>query len=237
MNRFKLHRIGLAAVFLALLLAMSGCVVAPARPAGGVAVQYDYYYYPDADVYYSISTGFYYYYSRGAWLRVRTLPRHYRLNPRHRVRIEAPRHRPYQHHREHRRTYRPQPRNDRNRERNHNRYPEPYPDRDRGRYGNHDRYPGGNHGRDERRNHNGQPGGMPGPDTRGPHRNGSPTERGNRTPRDSNTGRYQRHVKPSNKTYRNGRRENGNQKGKKDDKNGKNQKDDDNSKGLRPAYR
>lgn len=97
-----------------LALAVTGCVVVPAHErydSGGAVVEVsDYYYYPDIQVYYSISTGYYFYRSGGIWVRARMLPRRYILNPRSRVRIRAPRHRPYEHFPDHQRMYREQPR-------------------------------------------------------------------------------------------------------------------------------
>jgi hypothetical protein len=116
-------RSGLVALALGPILAitLSACVVVPAHrpyPGGAVTVDYgEYYYYPNAQVYYSISTGYYFYLSGGVWLRTRILPRRYYLNPRYRVRVRAPRHRPYDRFREHQRRY-PNPhegRDDRNR--------------------------------------------------------------------------------------------------------------------------
>ncbi len=97
-----------------LALAVAGCVVVPAHerygPGGAVVEESDYYYYPDIEVYYSISTGYYFYRSGGVWVHARTLPRRYFLDPRYRVRIQAPRHRPYEHFPDHERLYRVQPR-------------------------------------------------------------------------------------------------------------------------------
>jgi hypothetical protein len=49
---------------------------------------FDYYYYPYSRVYFSISTGYYYYPDGDRWFKVRTLPRHYYLDPRERVVIK-----------------------------------------------------------------------------------------------------------------------------------------------------
>ena len=67
--------------------------------------RYDYYYYPDVNVYYGISTGFYYYFFRNRWIRARRLPRHIVLVPRYRRPIFVGRPRPYRFNREHRRRY------------------------------------------------------------------------------------------------------------------------------------
>lgn len=66
-----------------------------------------YYYYPDVQVYFHYSSGFYFYFDNGLWLRTRILPRHYILNPRARVHLHIKNHKPYIFHREHRQKYRP----------------------------------------------------------------------------------------------------------------------------------
>lgn len=49
---------------------------------------YDYYYYPDSNVYFHIYSGYYYYPYGGRWRRSRTLPRHFQLNPALRRRLQ-----------------------------------------------------------------------------------------------------------------------------------------------------
>ena len=84
-------------------LGLAGCVSydtyppAPARPYPGP--YYDYWYYPDVNVYFGIATGYYWYYGRNRWYRVRKLPPRYRLRrdrdryqPKHPPK-EQPRHR------------------------------------------------------------------------------------------------------------------------------------------------
>lgn len=91
-----------------------------------VPPRYEYYYYPQADVYFHIYTGWYYYRSDGIWWRSRHLPLNIRLSPRYRRLVvvkEAPPYRRYPQHRESYpppRNWRPDPRRDRE-EREHNR--------------------------------------------------------------------------------------------------------------------
>lgn len=80
----------------------------------------DFYFYPNVGVYFSIRSGDYYYRPHGHWTRVRTLPSHIHLQPRHRVKLRLDRDRPYRHYDDHRSRYR-----DRNRDWDR--------DRDRGR--------------------------------------------------------------------------------------------------------
>ena len=70
---------------------------------------YDYFYYPYWSVYFHISTGYYHYYDGRGWLRVRTLPPRYILDPSDRVRIKINSDRPYIAHNKHRATYTPRP--------------------------------------------------------------------------------------------------------------------------------
>jgi len=66
---------------------------------------YDYYYYPDVNVYFHIHTGYFYHQDGGAWRRSRSLPRHIHLSRRHRRRVSIRGQRPYDRNREHRRRY------------------------------------------------------------------------------------------------------------------------------------
>lgn len=65
---------------------LSGCVVADGRYGSGPyrAPFADYYYYPSTNVYFHRPTGYYYYRDRTDWRRVRSLPRHVRLDERER---------------------------------------------------------------------------------------------------------------------------------------------------------
>lgn len=81
---------------------------------------FDYYYYPYSRVYFSISTGYYYYPDGDRWIKVRTLPPRYYLDRRDRVTLKIKSNvRPYMYHHQHRVRYAPRPnyRVDRNRDR------------------------------------------------------------------------------------------------------------------------
>ena len=104
-----------AAAALALSLAggLAACTVQPYRhgPPPPVYVQgwypYDYFYYPGAQVYFNISTGYYWYPDRGRWVRSYQLPPRLVVLPRDRVRIRVDRDEPWRHHQEHVQQYRP----------------------------------------------------------------------------------------------------------------------------------
>ncbi|MCP8687091.1 hypothetical protein [Marinobacterium sedimentorum] len=100
--------------------ALAGCAYAPYHNGGAVR-DYDYgyndsgfndrdyddfYYYPSLGIYFNISSGYYYYQDEHRWVRTRTLPRHYRLHPDHRVRMKAHRDQPYRDYQKHSQTYR-----------------------------------------------------------------------------------------------------------------------------------
>ncbi|MFC6671792.1 hypothetical protein [Marinobacterium aestuariivivens] len=65
----------------------------------------DFYFYPNVGVYFSIRSGDYWYRPHGHWTRVRTLPSHIHLQPRHRVKLRLDHDRPYRHYDDHRRRY------------------------------------------------------------------------------------------------------------------------------------
>ena len=81
---------------------------------------FDYYYYPYSRIYFSISTGFYYYPDGNNWIKTRTLPSRYYIDPRDRVTLKIKTNdQPYLWHNEHkvRYTARPNYRIDKNRDR------------------------------------------------------------------------------------------------------------------------
>lgn len=81
---------------------------------------FDYYYYPYSRVYFSVTTGYYYYPGRERWIKVRTLPPRYYLDRRDRVTLKIKSNdKPYLMHHQHRARYAPRPqyRVDRNRDR------------------------------------------------------------------------------------------------------------------------
>ena len=66
---------------------------------------YDYYYYPNVDVYFDLSLGYYYYRSSKHWARVRVLPKHFYLDHRYRKSLHMEHKTPYVKHPEHRKKY------------------------------------------------------------------------------------------------------------------------------------
>ncbi len=107
-----------------MLGAFTGCsndntVVRAASPAP-YYYPYDYYYYPYSRVYFSISTGYYYYPDGTNWIKVRVLPSRFYLDTRDRVTVKIKSNdRPYVYHNAHRQRYVPRPtyRVDRSRDR------------------------------------------------------------------------------------------------------------------------
>ena len=96
----------------AVLPGLPGCVGPPyaGPPPRGYPPWYDdYYYYPHVGVYFHIYSGHYWYRHGPRWRRVRRLPPHIRLHPRHRVHLRVPGEHPYRRHDEHRRRYPPPP--------------------------------------------------------------------------------------------------------------------------------
>ena len=96
------------------LLATSGCSNNGYRSAPPVYkpvyyYPYDYYYYPSMSVYFHISSGYYYYRDGRSWLRVRTLPPRFYLDPVDRIRLVVKSDRPYINHEQHRLRYTPRP--------------------------------------------------------------------------------------------------------------------------------
>lgn len=66
---------------------------------------YDYYYYPDVNVYFHLRSGYYYYPRNGVWIRSRDLPDHYHLKPAFRRRLVIRHPNPYEHNVDHRREW------------------------------------------------------------------------------------------------------------------------------------
>lgn len=130
-SRIRLLVGGLASV---VLPGLPGCIGPPydGPPPPRPHYHPDYYYYPYADVYFHLYTGWYFYRDRNVWHRVRRLPPRIHLDPRRRHSLRIPEGKPWRRHDEHRRKYpaRP-PRRRRNpdadreeRERNRRRYDE-----------------------------------------------------------------------------------------------------------------
>lgn len=108
-------RIALTTVVMVTAIALAGCATraGPDRhyshyrtPA---PVWYDYYYYPDQQVYFEISSGYYWLHDHDRWQRVRYLPSHLRLHEHERVHIRLDTDRPHRHAAEHRERYRHRP--------------------------------------------------------------------------------------------------------------------------------
>lgn len=66
---------------------------------------YEYYYYPEANVYFHIGSGYYYFPRYGVWIRSRSLPDHFHLRPDLRRRLVIRHPRPYELNPEHRREW------------------------------------------------------------------------------------------------------------------------------------
>lgn len=108
-NRFKLPA---AAWLLALTMLLPACVAdvygpGPYTQPQNPAYYYDYSYYPNSGVYFNYYSGYYYYRSNNARMRVRTLPPHVYLGSRVALRIKSDR--PYTYYNVHRQRYRPSP--------------------------------------------------------------------------------------------------------------------------------
>ena len=86
--------------------ALTACVAYPYRgqpaPYASAPYYYDYYYYPQADVYFQLYTGEYYYRSGGGWRRSRSLPDNIYLDRRYREQLRIPDKTPYAHDRDRR---------------------------------------------------------------------------------------------------------------------------------------
>lgn len=101
----------------ALALATTGCVVAVRDHGGGVAVVetaetetiylheghpgaviHDYYYYPDAEVYFDPGLSLWFWYDGRIWARGRHLPRHYQVDEGHRRHFRSDAVRPHELH-------------------------------------------------------------------------------------------------------------------------------------------
>jgi len=75
------------------------------------ASRWDYYYYPDEEVYYNSSTGYYFYLDNGVWMSSITLPSRFILDHGYRYQIRIQNERPYVYHKQHREKYHPRHKN------------------------------------------------------------------------------------------------------------------------------
>ncbi len=109
MHRRQFLRLLSGKAAVALGFGLAGCTDYGDYPSRRVSPHpdsyYEYYYYPDVNVYFHIHTGFYYYHHGGVWHRSRRLPSHFRLKRHHRRRLYIRGPRPHDRNREHRREY------------------------------------------------------------------------------------------------------------------------------------
>ena len=104
----------LVPVFTAASFILTGCVYdpvyyGPPPHAHYHPYYYDYYYYPSARVYFQFSTGYYFYFTNGHWVRARALPSHIHIDPHDRVQLRIDSDKPYSRQSEHRKQYSPRP--------------------------------------------------------------------------------------------------------------------------------
>ena len=92
-----------SAILAALLLFISGCVVAE-RPGGRYSERY--YYYPDHEIYFYPRVAEYYWFERGDWRHGPKPPPRFVLRDRDRVRIDSD-HEPHNDHERNRKSYPP----------------------------------------------------------------------------------------------------------------------------------
>jgi hypothetical protein len=86
-----------------LVLALDACAVKTYPPAPFLDYPnyyYDYYYYPNVDVYYHLFSGDYFYRRNNSWYRTRSLPPNVWLNQRYRFQLHTKTDRPYEHDKE-----------------------------------------------------------------------------------------------------------------------------------------
>lgn len=109
MDRRDFLRISLVSFVGLLGAGLGGCTSYPHGPSHRERRpprrDYEYYYYPEANVYFHIVTGYYYFPYHGRWYRSQTLPSHFHLTRRYRKRIFIEEARPYQRNHEHREKY------------------------------------------------------------------------------------------------------------------------------------
>jgi len=101
---------------ISIILGLSSCVVydrpygpgygRPVPPAAGV-VYYDYWYYPDAQVYFDVNRRVYFYFSNQRWVETRVLPTYWQSKLHNYVPIHSQHQRPYIEYKEHSHKYPP----------------------------------------------------------------------------------------------------------------------------------
>lgn len=140
-----IRRLSGAFLVVSLVLGITGCDddvrVKSTSYGSSYYAPYDYYYYPYSRVYFNISTGYYFYHDHDRWRRTRTLPRHYRLDHRDRVKIRVKsKDRPYIRYNEHRAKYGPRKRFDRDKHYYRDKERNKYKDRSKTKIKSHDYY-------------------------------------------------------------------------------------------------
>lgn len=104
----------LFSIFTSLSIFLTACVYDPVYYGPPSYTQYhpyyyDYYFYPTARVYFQFTTGYYFYWLDGRWVKSRVLPPQIHLSLFDRVRIKIQEDNPYTKFDEHIRLYKPRP--------------------------------------------------------------------------------------------------------------------------------
>ncbi len=105
MERRDFVKLAMAGALTATAFALPGCEEVYLERPYSPSRRFDYYYYPDINVYFHISSGRYYYFWDGVWIYSRVLPSYYYLDPVYRVVIVITDRYPYLRNREHRRKF------------------------------------------------------------------------------------------------------------------------------------
>ena len=114
---FVIKHITRSLAFVALILTLNACVVTGHPDTHIRGSLHGWYYYPDAQVYFHITSGNYYYRDGTKWVRTRTLPTRHHLDRHDRVPLWIDSDKPHVKHREHRERYTPRPQYKRNKSR------------------------------------------------------------------------------------------------------------------------
>jgi hypothetical protein len=102
MNRRRFFQLMLGGALTTFGSGLTACAVYRPYPRNP---HYNYYYYPDVDVYFHIYTGYYYYVVDHVWVRSRTLPHYIYLSPAQRRTLSIHDAHPYTRNRAHRRQF------------------------------------------------------------------------------------------------------------------------------------
>lgn len=105
----KMFKLLTGSLVFIIVIGLGACVVDPnykGPPVHTHAPHFnDYYYYPNVDVYFDLSLGYYYYHPGKNWVQVRVLPKHIYLDYRQRIPLHMEQKTPYVKHPEHREKY------------------------------------------------------------------------------------------------------------------------------------